>query len=126
MAELKQRQEAENRDLGREQHPEVVREQWQQDITALAQRKNVVCKISGIVARASQGWQAADLAPTINFCLDAFGPDRVIFGGDWPVCTLVATFQQWSTALRDIIKDRSQVDQQKLLHDNAMRLYNLG
>ena len=103
-----------------------TRDQWQRDMTALAARPNVVCKISGIVARAEVGvWSAANLAPTINFCLDAFGPDRVVFGGDWPVCTLVASYQEWATALREIIKDRSQDEQRKLLHDNAVKLYNL-
>jgi L-fuconolactonase len=95
------------------------------DITALAQRPNVVCKISGIVARARAGWSAQDLAPTINHCLDAFGPDRVIFGGDWPVCTLGAPYRAWVEALKAIIAHRSETDQRKLLHDNAVHIYRL-
>ncbi len=100
-------------------------EQWKADIAAYADLPNVVCKISGIVARAPEGWTAETLAPTINYCLDTFGPDRVIFGGDWPVCTLVATFEEWSSALREVIKDRSEEDQRKLLHDNSVGLYGL-
>jgi predicted TIM-barrel fold metal-dependent hydrolase len=102
-------------------------QQWRDDISALAKRPNIICKISGIVARMQPGnWTPADLAPTVNHCLDAFGPDRVIFGGDWPVCTLGASYAEWASALREIIRDRSEKDQRKLLHDNAQRFYGLS
>ena len=104
-----------------------TRQQWLDDMATLAQRDNVVCKISGIVARArADGWTAADLAPTIDHCLDSFGPDRVVFGGDWPVCTLGATYAEWAAALRQVIANRSEEDQRKLLHDNAVRIYKLA
>ena len=102
-----------------------TRQQWLDSINTLAQQDNVICKISGIIARATSNWTPADLTPTINHCLDSFGPDRVVFGGDWPVCTLGATYAQWATALREIISPRSEADQRKLLHDNAVRLYSL-
>lgn len=108
------------------QKPEHDPDQWRRDITALAGKKNVICKISGIVARATRGaWSANDLAPIVNHCLDAFGPDRVVFGSDWPVCTLVATYREWVVALREIIASRAAVDQRKLLHDNAARFYKV-
>jgi predicted TIM-barrel fold metal-dependent hydrolase len=93
---------------------------------ALANRPNVICKISGIIARVTPGWSAATLAPTVNHCLDVFGPDRVVFGGDWPVCTLGASYREWATALREIIAERSERDQRKLLHDNAEQFYQLA
>ncbi|MHB1037024.1 MAG: amidohydrolase family protein [Pirellulales bacterium] len=103
-----------------------ARDQWRRDIAALAKRKNVICKISGIVASATKGdWTAGDLAPIVNHCLDEFGPDRVVFGGDWPVCTQVASLGQWVGALREVIRPRSEQDQRKLLHDNAVRFYGL-
>lgn len=105
--------------------PAHTRQQWMDDIQALAQRSNVVCKISGIIAQAQPGWTPQDLAPTINHCLDSFGPDRVIFGGDWPVCTLGASYAQWVNALKEVIAMRSQAEQRKLLHDNAVRIYGL-
>src|SRR5437868_5459655 len=59
------------------------RTQWQRDIGAVAKRKNVVCKVSGIVVTAKPGaWSADDLAPIVNHTLEVFGPDRVMFGGD--------------------------------------------
>lgn len=102
-----------------------TRQGWMGDMQTIAKQSNVVCKVSGIVARVQPGWQPADLAPTVNHCLDTFGPDRVIFGGDWPVCTLGATYQEWASALREIISVRSEADQRKLLHDNAEALYGL-
>ena len=103
-----------------------TRQQWLDDMQALANRPHVICKISGIIARVVPGWSAATLAPTVNHCLDVFGPDRVVFGGDWPVCTLGASYREWVTALREIIADRSEQDQRKLLHDNAEHFYTLA
>jgi len=91
----------------------------------LGENDNVVCKISGIVARAPEGWTAETLAPTVNHCIESFGVDGVVFGGDWPVCTLVAGLDEWVAAMRQIIAGRSEADQQKILHDNAVRLYGL-
>ena len=100
---------------------------WRADIGRIAERKNVACKVSGIVASAAPGpWTADDLAPIVNHVLDQFGPDRVVFGGDWPVCTLAATYRQWVEALRNIVAARPQAEQKKLFHDNAIRVYRLS
>ena len=99
---------------------------WRRDMAALAAKENVVCKISGIIARApKEDWTSDDLAPIINHCLDAFGPDRVVFGSDWPVCNLVASYTAWAKALGEVISDRPIREQEKLLADNATRLYRL-
>lgn len=99
---------------------------WKADISRLAERKNVACKVSGIVASAAPGpWTAEDLAPIVNHVRDRFGADRVVFGGDWPVCTLAATYRQWVEALRLIVADRPLAEQRKLFHDNAIRVYRL-
>ena len=106
--------------------PEKDRTQWKKDLAAVARRKNVVCKVSGIVASAEKGkWKAEDLAPIVNHVLDSFGPDRVMFGGDWPVCTLGATYREWLVALQSIVKERKREERMKLFHDNAVRVYNL-
>ena len=100
---------------------------WKANIGRIAQRKNVVCKVSGIVASAAPGaWTVDDLAPIVNHVLDQFGPDRVLFGGDWPVCTLAASYQQWALALRAIVAGRPQSEQKKLFHHNAVRVYRLA
>jgi L-fuconolactonase len=101
------------------------RSQWQRDMAEMAKRKNVVCKVSGIVAGAAEKWTPDDLAPVVNHTLEVFGPDRVMFAGDWPVCTLRATLKQWVDALKTIVKDRKAEEQRKLFHDNALRVYRL-
>ena len=91
----------------------------------LAQKPNVICKVSGIIVTANKDWKPDDLAQNINFTLDTFGEDRVIFAGDWPVCTLKATFAQWVNALKQIVKDRPVSFQKKLFHDNAAKFYGI-
>jgi predicted TIM-barrel fold metal-dependent hydrolase len=102
------------------------RTQWQRDMERLARQRNVVCKVSGIVVQARMRWTADDLAPVINHTLNTFGADRVVYAGDWPVCTLRATYRQWVEALRSIVSNRSAEDQRKLFHDNAVRFYGLN
>jgi len=100
---------------------------WRRDIAELAQIENVYCKISGIVARAPKGsWNHETLAPIVNHCLDEFGPDRVCFGSDWPVCNLTASLRDWVAALRTILGGRSLEDQEKLLSKNAAKIYRLA
>jgi L-fuconolactonase len=102
------------------------RSQWEKGMAAIAQRKNVVCKVSGIVVTAKpEKWSADDLAPIVKYTLEAFGPDRVMFGGDWPVCTKTATFRQWFQALAAIVAGRSAEEKRKLFYDNAARFYRL-
>jgi predicted TIM-barrel fold metal-dependent hydrolase len=103
------------------------RTRWKKDMAEVAKRKNIVCKVSGFIASAKKGeWSAEDLAPVVNHTLEVFGPDRVMFGGDWPVCTLAASFAQWVDALRAVVKERRAEEQRKLFHDNAAKFYRLS
>jgi len=101
------------------------RRAWQNGMRHLADHDNVVCKVSGIVASAAEKWTADDLRPNIEFTLETFGPDRVMFGGDWPVCTLRATYQEWVAALEEIVKKHPATARQKLFCDNAVTFYGL-
>ncbi|MCA9035378.1 MAG: amidohydrolase family protein [Planctomycetaceae bacterium] len=102
-------------------------DQWKRDIDDLAKCVNVSCKISGVIASVKQGQDKVELlSPIINHCLDAFGPDRVVFGGDWPVCRLGGTFAEWVSTLRTITMQRSVADKNKLWHQNARRIYRLS
>jgi len=98
---------------------------WRRDIEKLAAQKNTICKISGIVARVPKQWSADDLAPIINHCLNSFGPTRVIFGSDWPVCLNGAPLREWVAALKQIITSRPAGEQRQLLHENAKQFYSL-
>lgn len=100
---------------------------WSDGIKAAADRPNVVCKISGVMDKApGPDWTADDLAENVSFCLDAFGEDRVVFGGDWPVCLIGGTYRRWVEALRQVVADRSDAFRRKLFHDNAVKVYRLS
>ena len=98
---------------------------WKEDISALGGLPNTFCKISGIVARAQEGWDAETLAPTIKHCLDSFGVEWVIFGGDWPVCLFGAQLNQWVAAYREVLSKRIEIFQKKAMYSNAIQLYQL-
>ena len=101
-------------------------EAWRRNMAALAERAHVVCKISGVVAQVPRPeWSPDDLAPVVNYCLDRFGVDRVVFGSDWPVCRVGAELAQWVRALKEIVRNRPLAEQRKLFHDNAGRIYRL-
>ena len=111
----------------RSKEPSHTADQWKRDIDQLAACPNAACKISGVIASVESGQDAIErLRPVINYCLDAFGPDRVVFGGDWPVCLLGGSFRDWVTTLREIVKDRPLNEQKKLWHENAVRIYRLN
>ncbi len=103
------------------------RQLWMDGMKALAQHDHVVCKISGIIVTAKKDWKASDLEPNMRFSMETFGADRRMFAGDWPVCTLRASFSQWVEALREIVGNMhmSLADQKKLFHDNAVKFYGL-
>jgi L-fuconolactonase len=102
-----------------------TRDLWRSGMHELAQHEHVVCKVSGIIATAADAWKPRDLADIIRFTIDTFGPDRVMFASDWPVCTLRASFAAWVAALREVVQDRDEATQRKLFHDNAVAFYQL-
>ncbi len=109
-------------------HTPAQREQWKKDMAEIAKRKNLVGKVSGFIATApARGkWTLDDIAPVINHTLEVFGPDRVMFGGDWPVCLLgVEKYADWLNALKTVVKERPEEQQKKLFHDNAVKVYGL-
>ncbi|WP_395019837.1 amidohydrolase family protein [Dongia sp.] len=99
---------------------------WRVDIAALAAEPNVACKISGVVAYAEQNWTVDDLRPFVEHVIESFGWDRVVWGSDWPVCTLIADLGRWVAATRAIIAGESASNQAKLLNGNARRIYRLN
>ena len=101
--------------------------QWETDITALAKRKNVVCKVSGIIKTVHSDWSPEkELAHIIHFVCDSFGPDRVMFGGDWPVCNFTFDFKTWVQTLNAVLSKASETDKRKLFGDNAIKFYGLA
>ncbi len=100
---------------------------WRAHIAEIAKFPNVSCKISGLVAYAdSKTWTAEALRPYVEHVIASFGWDRVVFGSDWPVCTLSASFRQWVEALQAITHAAGETNQRKLFRDNALQLYRLS
>ena len=101
-------------------------EPWRDQIAELAELPNVVCKVSGLVTEADHThWSVADLKPYVLHVLEAFGEDRVLFGGDWPVVTMAASYRQWVASLDQLTSHLSPAARQKLWADNARRVYRL-
>ncbi len=102
------------------------RSRWEAGIIALAQNSNVYCKISG-VAEAGPATEGTieQIAPIVEHCFQHFGPERVMFASNWPVCLKSITIKQWMEMLKQITASRSQEFQRKLFADNAERWYRL-
>ena len=100
---------------------------WRRDIAELTTLPNVMCKLSGLVTEADwQNWTPVNLQPYIDKTLEAFGPDRVMFGSDWPVVALAATYPQWVETLLAATQFLADADRAKLFYQNAAKFYHLA
>lgn len=100
-------------------------EAWAADMTALARETRALCKLSGLVTEAAAGWRAADLRPYVDHLLVTFGADRLIWGSDWPVCTLAASYDAWRAAAVSLTADLSETEKAAVFGGNAERFYRL-
>ena len=98
---------------------------WRDTITEMARRPNVVAKISGICAYAAENWILDDLRPYVEHTIACFGWDRVVWGSDWPVCTLNGSLSVWVAATHALLAGCSVEERAKLLHLNAARVWAL-
>ena len=99
---------------------------WQADLRALACHPNVSCKLSGLVTEAAwQGWKRADFAPYLEIALDAFGPARLMYGSDWPVCLLAAEYSDVFGIVADFLGRLSEAEREQILGTTAVRFYGI-
>jgi L-fuconolactonase len=99
---------------------------WVDGMAAMSELENVYCKLSGMVTEANwSNWTPANLTPYIDRVLDWFGPNRLMFGSDWPVCLLAASYDEVFAACRSGIKRRADDEQRKILGGNAIDVYRL-
>jgi len=99
---------------------------WRRDIEALARHKNVCCKLSGLVTEAAwRQWRPTDFTPYLDVALAAFGPDRLMFGSDWPVCLLAADYAEVAGIVRDSCGTLSPAEQAAIWGGTATRFYGL-
>ena len=100
--------------------------EWRRDIETLAKHDNVGCKLSGLVTEAAwRQWQRTEFVPVLDVALAAFGPDRLMFGSDWPVCLLSAEYADVMGIIEDFIQTLSPTEQDQVWGTTARRFYRL-
>jgi L-fuconolactonase len=101
-------------------------EGWARDIRAVARHDNVCCKVSGMVTEAvRQGWKQDDFTPYLDVVLEAFGPDRLMVGSDWPVCLLAGEYPEVAAIPRAYFSRLSAAEQAMIHGGTAVRFYGL-
>jgi L-fuconolactonase len=99
---------------------------WQQQMREIALNRHVYCKVSGLVTEADwQSWRDADIRPYLDVVFEAFGPDRLMFGSDWPVCLLAGNYERVKALVANYIRELPGQQQGKILGLNSVRFYGL-
>ncbi len=99
---------------------------WRTELKELAALPNVACKISGLIAYAdAEKWTAENLRPWVEHAIECFGWDRVLWGGDWPVCNLTASLGQWVATTHKIFLGAKNLEREALFCNNAERIYHV-
>lgn len=105
---------------------EGVLSPWRENLRELGQHENVYCKVSGMVTEADwNAWTPAQLRPYFDGALEAFGPARLMFGSDWPVCLLASDYRRWREVVEDFATELSRHEQADLMGKTAARAYSL-
>jgi L-fuconolactonase len=100
---------------------------WEADFRSAASFPNVYCKLSGMVTEAEwSAWTPADLKPYIDIALNAFGPERCMFGSDWPVCELAGSYEEVCAGLRELLNPLSAKENAQVFGQTAISFYGLG
>lgn len=100
-------------------------EGWQAEITRLASKNNICCKLSGLLTEASPGQGVAELQPWVDTLLELFGPERLLWGGDWPVVQLAADYRQWLETSALLLSTLNKSQRRKIFADTAKSVYRL-
>lgn len=101
-------------------------DQWEKGIRQLAQHPGMYCKVSGMVTEADwEVWQPDDFKPYLDVIFDAFGTDRLMFGSDWPVCTLAAEYEEVYGLVSNYLQDMNDEQKEQVFGKNATRFYSL-
>jgi L-fuconolactonase len=99
---------------------------WRLDLRELALLENVHCKISGVTTEADhKAWTRDQIRPYIEYAIESFGFDRIMYGGDWHVLELAGSYPDWVDIVDEITRGAPEPDRRKLFRDNATRFYRL-
>ena len=102
------------------------REPWASHMRIIAQNSNVHCKLSGLVTEADwHHWKPEDMIPYLDVVFEAFGPERLLFGSDWPVCLLSASYGQVKQLIENYVEAHAAEHKQLIFGGNAMRFYGV-
>jgi L-fuconolactonase len=102
-------------------------EDWEKNIAALAPYQNLCCKISGLVTEADwKKWKQQDFKNYLDIVVETFGTDRILFGSDWPVCLLAASYGQTLDIVKGYFSSFTKNEQDKFFGENAIQFYNLS
>ena len=99
---------------------------WAADMKAIADNTPAFCKLSGLVTEAGKTWTIDTLRPYVVHLLEVFGPQRLIWGSDWPVCTLACSYEDWVGMTSELLKDLGEAEKQAVMGGNAERVYLPG
>ena len=99
---------------------------WAAAMKRLARETSAFCKLSGLATEAGPNWRVADLRPYVDCLLETFGPDRLIFGSDWPVATLATDYEGWVAAVEALTAGVSAVERAAIFGATAARVYKLA
>ena len=99
---------------------------WREDIACIARETRASCKLSGLVTEAAPGWQAEDIAPVVAHLLEVFGPERLLWGSDWPVLLLAGDHERWCVLTDRLLAGCSVAERAAIMGGNAMRFYRLS
>jgi L-fuconolactonase len=99
---------------------------WQAEIAELAQLPNVAVKLSGLVTEAADEWTVEQLRPFVDVLLQAFEPSRIMFGSDWPVCLLAASYREVVAAAQELTAQLSSAERADVFGETAARWYGIG
>ncbi len=112
--------------IGKPRIKDHIRSPWDTNLIELARRQSVYCKVSGMVTEADwKTWKEEDLRPYFDVVLRAFGPNRLMFGSDWPVMLLATSYERWAKLVRSWIADLSASEQLSVLSLTAAKAYRL-
>ena len=101
-------------------------EEWRKEIIAVAKHENVYCKISGMVTEADwRNWKQEDFIPYMDAVIESFGPARIMYGSDWPVCLVAASYEKVLSIVEEYFSSFSSSEQELFFGGNAIRFYNL-
>lgn len=101
-------------------------EGWSVLMKEIAKQENVYCKLSGMITEADfNDWTSKEIIPYMDLVLEAFGPKRIMFGSDWPVCLVAGDYEQVKRLVTDFITNLSSSEQTKIMGTNAIEFYNL-